>query len=450
MYSNERKIEPGFAICLDGNNNFNSSLSLSNLTHSSRMSRSRLHPRIARTRPGLTDRIGYKSIHGLSSLILLCSAVFSACSNNQSQNQSGTFGSSQPAVLSIEEVVRIGDEAAGDTVFFAYISDIAVNNRGQIFIEEFQPTTIRVFDADGSYLADVGAVGSGPGEYSDPLFGGMFTGPADSFYVFDSWRRRHLSISGPDQFEFVRSVPVPEYPVEEGDRVENFGILGVVEDGYIAHLRLVPSRRLVTAYRETSEVIRIVNLDGSYGPVVATGPGFEGVVALRHVPLVGRKIPSANGIPFGRSMNWGLGSDGMLFSGWSDSISIAVMSIYGPEEKHISLTHDPIPISDAEMEDWLSHFGPEMRAKFGERGLHTTKPAYEELLVDDNNRVWLELSATQESTDVEWIVLDMDSRVVGKVILPFGARLKAIRGGRIYAVETKDGMPTVAVYELNV
>ena len=140
------------------------------------MSRSRLHPRIARTRPGSINRIGYKSFRGLSILILLCTAVFSACSNNQSQNQSGTSGSSQPAVLSIEEVVRIGDEAAGDTVFFAYISDIAVNSRGQIFVEEFQPATIRAFDADGSYLADVGAVGSGPGEYSNPLFGGMFTG----------------------------------------------------------------------------------------------------------------------------------------------------------------------------------------------------------------------------------------------------------------------------------
>ena len=364
--------------------------------------------------------------------------------------RSGTSGSSPPSVLSIEEVLRIGDEAAGDTVFFVYVTDIAVNSRGQIFIEDAEPTTIRAFDSDGSYLADVGAVGSGPGEYSDPLFGGMFIGPADSLYVFDSWRGRHLSIYGPDQFEFVRSVTVPKYPVEEGNRVENFRILGAIGDGYIAQLSLVPSRLLLTAHRETIEVIRMVNLDGSYGPVVATGPGYEGVVSLREFAQLGRKIPFPSSIPFGRSMSWGLGSDGMLFSGWSDSISIAVMSINGPEEKHISLTHDPIPISDAEMEDWLSYFDPETRAKFSERGLHTTRPAYEELLVDDNNRVWLELSATQDSTDVEWIVLDMDSRVVGKVILPFDAKLKVVRGGRVYAIETKGGMPTVAVYELNV
>lgn len=114
------------------------------------------------------------------------------------------------------------------------------------------------------------------------------------------------------------------------------------------------------------------------------------------------------------------------------------------------MTHDPIPISNAEMEDRQSIYGPEMRAKFRERGLHTTKPAYRRLLVDDDNRVWLEPSAAQDSTDVVWIVLDMDSRVVGKVIFPFGTGLRAIRGGRIYAVETKDGVPTVAVYELNV
>ncbi|MDE2827093.1 MAG: hypothetical protein OXL40_07250 [Bacteroidota bacterium] len=349
----------------------------------------------------------------------------------------------------MEEVLRIGDEAAGDTAFFADIEDIAVNSRGQVFIEEPMPATIRAFDSDGSYLADIGAVGKGPGEYSDPLFGRLLTGPADSVYVYGT-QRRHLSIYEPDQFGFVRSVTIPPYTVDEDNRIAVFDILGVVEDGYIFRFVLAPSRMLVTAHHETIEVIRMVNLDGSYGPVVATGSGYEGVVALREVPLLSRKIPIPDGIPFGRSMNWGLGSDGTLFSGWNDSINIAVMPINGSDERYISLTHDPIPISDAEMEDWQSYYGPEMRAKFNERGLHTTKPAYEELLVDDNNRVWLKLSATQDSTDVEWIVLDTDSRVVGKVTLPFGARLKAIRRGRVYSVETKNGMPTVAVYELNV
>ena len=183
--------------------------------------------------------------------------------------------------------------------------------------------------------------------------------------------------------------------------------------------------------------------------MAATGPGFEAVVSLREFQVMPQKIPFPDGIPFRRSMNWGLGSDGMLFSGWNDSINIAVRSVNDSEEQHISMTHDPIPISDAEMEERLSYFGPETRARFSERGLHTTKPAYEELLVDDNNRVWLRLSATQDSTEVEWIVLDMDSRVVGKVTLPFDARLKSVRRGRIYAIERKDGVPTVAVYELN-
>ena len=294
------------------------------------MSRARLYLRITGTRPATNDKIVQTSVLGLSSLILLCAAVISACSNNQSQMQSGTSGSSPPATLSIEEVVRIGDEAAGDTVIFASIENIAVNSRGQMFIEEREPVAFRAFDADGSYLADVGAVGDGPGEYSDPLIGGVLTGPADSVYVFNSWRGRNLTIYGPDQFEFVRSITVPPYPVEEDNRVENFGILGVVEDGYVAQLRLVPSRLLVTANRETSEVIRMVNLDGSYGPVVATGPGPEGVVTLRKFAQLPQKIPVPDPIPFWRSMSWGLGSDGMLFSGWNDSINIAVMSIDVP------------------------------------------------------------------------------------------------------------------------
>ena len=416
------------------------------------MSGVRLHPRTVMTRPAKFYRIGHTNLNGLSILILLCTAVFSACSNNQSQNQSGTSGSSQPAVLSIEEVVRIGDEAAGDTIFFASIGDIAVNSRGQMFIEERGPAAIRAFDSDGLYLADVGTVGQGPGEYPDELSGGVLTGPADSVYVY--YRRgRHLLVYGPDKFEFARNVTLPRYPAEESYWVENFRILGVVKNGYVVQLGLVPSEMLVTAHRETSDVIQMVNLDGKLGPIIATSPiSYEGVVELTTLTQyeIGQKFLLPSDIPFGRSTKWGLGSDGMLFSGWNDSINIAVMSIHGPEKKHISLTHDPIPISNAELEDLQSFFGPEMRAKFRERGLHTTKPAYRRLLVDDNNHVWLELSATQDSTDVEWIVLDMDSRVVGKVTFPFGVSLRAIRGGRVYAVERKDGVPMVAVYEFNV
>ena len=416
------------------------------------MSGIRLRLRTARTCPAKIDRIGHTSLNSLSRLILLCSVVINACSNHQSQIQSGTSGSSPPATLSIEEVVRIGDEAAGDTVFFASIGNIAVNSRGQMFIEEREPAAIRAFHSDGSFLADVGAVGKGPGEYPDELSGGVLTGPADSVYVYHS-RGRHLLIYGPDKFEFARNVTVPRYPIEEGYRVENFHVLGVVKEGYVVQLNLVLSEMPVTTHRETSDVVRMVHLDGSYGPVVATGQrSYEAVVESTTLTLVeaDQKFLLPAGIPFGRGTKWELGSGGMLFSGWNDSINIAVMSIYGPEEKNISVTHDPIPVSDTDIKDWLSPYGPEMRAKFRERGLHTTKPAYRRLLVDDNNHVWLELSATQDSTDVEWIVLDMDSRVVGKVTFPFGVSLRAIRGRRVYAIERKDGVPMVAVYEFNV
>ena len=299
------------------------------------MSGVRIHPQTAMTRPAKIDRIGHTSVNGLSSLILLCAAVFSACSDNQPHVQSVTSGSGPPAALSVEEVVRIGDEAAGDTIFFASIGDIAVNSRGQMFIEERGPAAIRGFDSDGSYLADVGAVGQGPGEYPDELSGGVLTGPADSVYVY--YRRgRHLLVYGPDKFEFARNATIPPYPVEEGYRRENFRILGVVRDGYVARLNLVLSEMPVTTHRETSDVIRMVNLDGSYGPVVATGQrSYEAVVESTTLTLfeADQKFLLPAGIPFGRSTKWELGSGGMLFSGWNDSINIAVMSIYGPEEK---------------------------------------------------------------------------------------------------------------------
>ena len=402
------------------------------------------------THPIETGRKGRPGLERVKFVALVCTAAISACSSNQSQTESGTYGDGPPAILAMEEVLRIGDEAAGDTVFFASIENVAVNSRGQIFVLEPRPASVRAFGVDGSYLSNVGAVGEGPGEFSPFLgLGNMLTGPADSIYVYEDLRSRRVLVYDPFTFEFVRSFSVPAYPVEEGTRSENLTLLGVVEDGYLFRLRLVPHGLLVTAHRETTDVIRLVNLDGSYGPVVATGQGYEGVVALREIPQFGQKIPLPNGIPFGRSTKWGLGPDGMLLAGWNDIIDIAVLSDSGVEERRITMDHDPVPVTQAEMDNRMSNHGPDMQNTYRERGLHTTKPAYQELLVDDENRVWLELSITEDSTGVDWLVLDMDSRVVGTASFPLGIDIKAIRHGRVYAVERRADVPTLAVYEFD-
>lgn len=67
-----------------------------------------------------------------------------------------------------EELV-IGDRGDVDPRYaFERPRDLAVDARGQIYVVEFQSTAVKVFDAEGEYLRELGREGQGPGEFQDP------------------------------------------------------------------------------------------------------------------------------------------------------------------------------------------------------------------------------------------------------------------------------------------
>jgi hypothetical protein len=100
-------------------------------------------------------------------------------------------------LITLEEILRLGDESAGDTILFGSISQIAVNGRGDIVVAENNPMSIHAFGSDGTYLGSVGAQGQGPGEYL--YFSGPVIGPADSVYLWEPVTNRIL-IYDPNDF----------------------------------------------------------------------------------------------------------------------------------------------------------------------------------------------------------------------------------------------------------
>lgn len=81
--------------------------------------------------------------------------------------------------------------------------------------------------------------------------------------------------------------------------------------------------------------------------------------------------------------------------------------------------------------------------------LRETKPAYSAFVVDDSDRIWVRPTQTNpEATEAEWIVLDIQSRVVGKVVLPSSVNLQVIAAKRAYAVDEGNTGVTLAVYEI--
>ena len=72
---------------------------------------------------------------------------------------------------------------------------IAIDDRGRVWIADFEHAAIAVYDADGGYLGGWGGKGDGPYQLKDPC---ALAIRGDDLYVADTWNGRvlHFSLAG--------------------------------------------------------------------------------------------------------------------------------------------------------------------------------------------------------------------------------------------------------------
>ena len=372
-------------------------------------------------------------------LILFCIILLAGCGRGTGPVQK----EGEAVLITLEEILRIGDESAGDTILFGPIAQIAVNGNGDIFVSEGgRSPRVHALAADGTYLSQVGGEGQGPGEYQYYI-DGPFIGAADSVYLWASWPSQIL-IYDPEKFSYVRSVHV------EADGPKSIDpVVSAIEDGWYMEMGLptflIPDDGPMTINDDRySELIK-VNRDGSY----STDP--LGIVPDREVipyMLEGGGRVGFVGVPFARSPALAVGPDDMLYYGWNDAIEIAIVSADGSMCDTIRYEHDPVPITDSEMDGAMPE-DPFDLGLLGTREPHETKPAFQTFVVDEMNRVWIKLSSPEDATEAEWLILSRESHAVGRTTLPIAVNLEVVRGGRAYGVHQEDGgAPMIVVYEI--
>lgn len=64
----------------------------------------------------------------------------------------------------VEETLRIGGDDAAPESLFGFVSDVAVDGEGRLYVLDQQALEIRVFGPDGAFLRTLGGPGQGPGE----------------------------------------------------------------------------------------------------------------------------------------------------------------------------------------------------------------------------------------------------------------------------------------------
>ncbi len=320
--------------------------------------------------------------------------------------------------IDLSEVFRIGDEAAGDTVLFGGINGLAVNAAGQLFVGDNSSMDISVFSAEGVLIGTFGSRGAGPGEFRYIRY--VLVGRSDSIYVFDS-RQHVLSVFTPETWVFQRSIKVVD-----NDSVGSPSVFGITDMGLIAlyHFDVTPG-----------------NFDAERFAVAAqTSWGGTMVRTLARLPARQMLIDSPGGrsliihrVPFARSPTFSFSPSGKLFSGWNETIDIAITSVDGEVLGSIQRAHAPIPVTSAELDEITD---PD---EFD--SIHKVRPAYKTFVVDDKDQVWLKSEFRGEPPTAEWLILDSAGGVVGRTELPANLTLRVIRSGRAYGSIDVESVP---------
>ena len=95
-----------------------------------------------------------------------------------------------PPRWSLVPELRVGGGAAGPEYEFTTIRNIAIGPNGSIYLTQGQEQEIRVYDAQGKYVRNIGRKGGGPGEFTG-LGSIGFIG--DTLYTTDFERYRSIA-----------------------------------------------------------------------------------------------------------------------------------------------------------------------------------------------------------------------------------------------------------------
>ena len=358
-------------------------------------------------------------------------------SNENAQSQDKDL----PMAIEMTEFFRIGEETQMDEILFAFISDVDINSKGDIFVADAGVPAIYWLSNTGDLRGHIYGRGAGPGEFVS--LDGLFVGPNDSIFVFDSELLR-VSVYEPETHQFAYSVIV------EGDAFHNpLELVGTTENGFLIVFTPVYSTHELEGLSLNADRFATVDLVNRQGVIIgeiARLPEKETIVTLYD----GGGF-SVQALPFGRKYHYRVDKNGLLYSGWDDTIDIAVTTSTGQVERIIHKNHHAIPVTKKEIDELLSKISSrERRKRIKNANIPEVKPAYQIFVVDDKGRVWIKNSTTAGAPTTNWNILDKKGVFVAESILPNNIDLWAVRGNRAYGSGTNSsGESFLIVYSIN-
>ena len=310
-----------------------------------------------------------------------------------------------------EPEIVIG-EAEGDERYL--LDDVHGARRfpdGRIALLDRGSSRVRVYNAGGRHLFDVGGPGDGPAEFSTAQYMDL-VGDTIVVYEYAPATLTWFDDSG----DFLRTVPLPNSPSATPLFGKAFSFLGGdgVMVAVVSQPDLRPGRR--------REAMSLWRLD-------LIGPEVDSLTAIRTEEIFVYNTGGWNDVLFGKTTYF-TASDRWIYVAPSDAYSIRVLDSQGVLRRIIRLHVEPRAVTPADGRRWAEQyvavtFSPpdrvdEIVTMTEELAIAETMPAFRHLTVDADENLWVEDWDDVGIEQGAFSVFRSDGAWLGKVDLPMG------------------------------
>lgn len=333
--------------------------------------------------------------------------------------------------IQLVEQVRIGVLDGELEYVFGWIVDMALGPDLSIFVVEGQGTVVRKYGPDGKYLQTIGREGEGPGEYRG--YPEIEITPDNRLVVLDSSNRRitYFDLNGKHLLDW----PFPADLLSARDlSVDTNGNLWIMTMGMDRELPEWDWPRSMVQFSPNGEVLSTL-------PVPSEGRGGGSWVLAS---------PEGYMWPFVDKVSSDMSPEGYLVSGSNAEYSFDIVHADGSVLR-VERAWEPVKLNGEERSQWeaWAQFLDEQRrpgAPEIDRHIPELKPAYRQLEVDQDGRIWVDRYVEAVHRDrtprepgderplLTWFeprtfdVFERDGKFLGTVVLPPKTYIQSRRG----------------------
>jgi len=329
------------------------------------------------------------------------------------------------AIIEIVRDLKIGVPEGDQEYLFTEITDLAVDDDGNIYAIDLKGDDVRVFDRNGHFLRTVGRPGQGPGEFSGA--GNLHVSSNGEIMVTSEGSRsiKYFAPTGQYQKQYLLKAFSP-IKVDYDSK----GVYYIMD-----YFMEPPGFKLSRLDSRTDE-----------SAVLATWP----------MPMPDPKRVSI----FDPIMSFAVMPDDRLLYGCpTEGYEILIFDARGHLQKRILKDWDPNPVTDEERQVIVNEHKKRNMSDPIQLDFPRFHPPYRVVKCDESGRLFvLSFSGIADDLSKErktvFDVFDQEGRYIAMIRHPFKALIEKPmlwKGGKFYTVEQDEaGFPSIARYSVSV